>query len=60
MTAITRTSHCDGCDDEQEGVRVFRARFRGSDEWETVRYCPDCADDARANWNGETDAVEPA
>ena len=52
-------TYCNGCDQEQEGVRVYRAKFAGGD-WETVRYCPDCADLAEINWNGETDAIEPA
>ena len=48
-------THCDGCDQDQEGVRTFRIRY-GVD-WETVRYCPDCALDAGANWNGTTDEI---
>ncbi len=49
---------CDGCDDSKSDVRVYRAKFSGSEQWETVRYCGDCADLAGINWNGETDAIE--
>jgi hypothetical protein len=57
-----RLSHCQGCDDMQPGVKVYRARFRDVRgnllPWETVRYCGDCADLAGIDWNGQTEAIE--
>jgi len=52
-------SHCQGCDEDQVGVRTFVAKFSGNDRWERVRYCPDCYGMAQANWNGETEAIAP-
>ena len=53
------STRCDGCDDLQSDVATYRARFAGDSAWETVQYCGGCADLARMNWNGETDAIEP-
>ena len=50
-------TYCEGCDQDAEGVRIYRARFSGDPVWEEVRYCPDCFDLATVNWNGETDAI---
>lgn len=51
---------CQGCPgDSGEPVRLYRARFDGG-PWEFVRYCDTCAELAEANYNGSTDAIEPA
>uniref|UniRef100_A0A6M3IJF4 Uncharacterized protein n=1 Tax=viral metagenome TaxID=1070528 RepID=A0A6M3IJF4_9ZZZZ len=51
----TRT--CDGCNDDWDDVRDYRARFNGGD-WETVAHCCECHALAKINWNGCTDAIE--
>ncbi len=49
-------SECGGCSDELPGVQTYAAKFTGGG-WVLVHYCPECYALARANWNGETEAV---
>ncbi len=51
-TTPTEGIRCDGCDNPRR-VRVYRVRYHGERFWDTVRYCPDCADLARIGWSGE-------
>ena len=53
-----RTTHCEGCDQDAEGVRVYRVRYSGETVWETARYCPDCAGLAGINWSGTIAEIE--
>lgn len=50
-------THCNGCDQDQEGVKPYLARFIGADEEEPVEYCDGCAELARMNWNGCTESI---
>ncbi len=51
-TTPTEGIRCDGCDDVHT-IRVYRIRFHGETDWESARYCPECADLARIDWSGE-------
>ena len=53
-----RTTHCEGCDQDAEGVKVYRVRFAGDKVWETARYCEDCAGLAGINWSGTISEIE--
>ena len=53
-----RTTHCEGCDQDAEGVKVYRVRFAGDKVWETARYCEDCAGLAGINWGGTIAEIE--
>jgi hypothetical protein len=54
------TSHCHGCDSIQPNVRTFAVQFENKATPDTVRYCPECAELAEMNFNGETVSIRPA
>ncbi len=58
MARCESLTYCEGCDSHQWGVRTYRVKHYGSEQWETVRYCPDCRDLAEINWNGETEQIK--
>lgn len=52
------TKTCEGCDGVCPGpVSPFRVTNHEGKAF-VVLYCADCADLARADWNGETAAIE--
>ncbi|RJQ09412.1 MAG: hypothetical protein C4558_06330 [Dehalococcoidia bacterium] len=57
VEALDVAAHCDGCDDDQRGVRAYEAEHE-SGEIVVARWCPDCADTA-AVWavTGEHDGL---
>lgn len=50
---------CQGCPEPTGEVKLYRARFDGGG-WTFVEYCEECARLAALNYNGCTDAIEPA
>jgi hypothetical protein len=56
------SAECQGCSGHVEAghaLRCYLVTFE-SGKTETVRYCDDCADLARMNWNGETASIKEA
>lgn len=56
MTTTTM-ARCEGCDSEQPHVAEYEAKFSDGAGWQRVQYCPECAELAEANFNGETLAI---
>lgn len=52
----TRPDHCDGCDQDAE-TRTYDVTHHDGTTSPRTRYCADCADLARMDWNGETAAI---
>lgn len=49
--------HCDGCDQTVAAVKACTITHHDGTTSE-ARYCDDCIDLARVDWNGETAAIE--
>ena len=56
------TIECMGCSDgyEHDGVSLYTVMHHDGTVDKGVRYCTDCADLARMDWNGETAGIEVA